>query len=95
MLIASEKLTDFNDQWKTVPANHLILVNTDYSIQIEPISIVKYTAAMKAGHADPESILRRFNQNNLKHPPYMALSQLGKVLKTIFICNYLMHESIR
>ena len=25
----------------------------------------------------------------------MALSQLGKVLKTIFICNYLMHESIR
>lgn len=57
--------------------------------------IVKYTAAMKAGHADPESILRRFNQNNLKHPTYMALSQLGKVLKTIFICNYLMHESIR
>lgn len=57
--------------------------------------IVKYTAAMKAGHADPESILRRFNQNNLKHPIYMALSQLGKVLKTIFICNYLMHESIR
>lgn len=57
--------------------------------------IVKYTAAMKAGHADPESILRRFNQNNIKHPVYMALSQLGKVLKTIFICNYLMHESIR
>ena len=57
--------------------------------------IVKYTAAMKAGHADPESILRRFNQNNLKHPTYLALSQLGKVLKTIFICNYLMHESIR
>ncbi|KTD53859.1 Tn3 family transposase [Legionella sp. PATHC038] len=57
--------------------------------------IVKYTAAMKAGHADPESILRRFNQNNLKHPAYLALSQLGKVLKTIFICNYLMHESIR
>lgn len=57
--------------------------------------IVKYAAAMKAGHADPESILRRFNQNNLKHPTYLALSQLGKVLKTIFICNYLMHESIR
>lgn len=57
--------------------------------------IVKYAAAMKAGHTDPESILRRFNQNNLKHPTYLALSQLGKVLKTIFICEYLMHESIR
>lgn len=38
VLIASEKLTDFNEQWQTVPANHLILVNTDYSIQIEPVS---------------------------------------------------------
>ncbi len=57
--------------------------------------IVKYTAAMKAGHADPESILRRCNQNNLKHPTYIALSQLGKVIKTIFICNYLMHASMR
>lgn len=57
--------------------------------------IVKYTAAMNAGHTEPESILRRFNQNNLKHPTYLALSQLGKVLKTIFICEYLMHESIR
>ena len=57
--------------------------------------IVKYTEAMKAGHADLESILRRFNQKNLKHPTYLALSQLGKVLKTIFICEYLMHESIR
>lgn len=57
--------------------------------------IVKYTAAMKSGHANPESILRRFTKNNLKHPIYTALSQLGKALKTIFICNYLMHESIR
>lgn len=54
-----------------------------------------YTAAMKSGHTNPESILRRFTKNNLKHPVYMALSQLGKALKTIFICNYLMHESIR
>jgi len=57
--------------------------------------MVKYSAAMKEGYADPESILRRFTRNNLKHPTYRALSQLGKVIKTIFICQYLMHESIR
>lgn len=57
--------------------------------------MVKYTVAMKDGYADAESILRRFNKNNLKHPTYLALSQLGKVMKTIFLCKYLMHESLR
>lgn len=57
--------------------------------------MVKYTVAMKEGHADPESILRRFTRNNLKHPVYLALAQLGKVIKTIFICNYLMDEALR
>ncbi|WP_150466057.1 Tn3 family transposase [Francisella sp. SYW-2] len=57
--------------------------------------MVKYTIAMKENYADPEAILRRFNRNNLKHPTYLALSQLGKVIKTIFICKYLMDEKIR
>ncbi|MGC1183356.1 class II glutamine amidotransferase [Legionella sp.] len=39
VLIASEKLTDFNKQWKPVPANHLILVDADYSVTIQPITI--------------------------------------------------------
>jgi TnpA family transposase len=64
-------------------------------IQEQYHQMVKYAAAMKEGYADPESVLRRFTRNNLKHPTYRALSQLGKVVKTIFICQYLMHESIR
>lgn len=57
--------------------------------------MVKYSVAMKEGYANPESILRRFTRNNLTHPVYSALSQLGKVIKTIFICQYLMNESLR
>ena len=57
--------------------------------------MVKYTIAMKENYADPESILRSFNRNNLKHLTYLALSQLGKVIKTIFICNYLIDVKIR
>jgi glutamine amidotransferase len=37
VLIASEKLTDFNEYWQTVPVNNLIVVDADYSVQIEPI----------------------------------------------------------
>lgn len=57
--------------------------------------MAKYTVAMQDGHADAESILRRFTRNNLKHPTYLALSQLGKVIKTLFLCKYLMHEPVR
>jgi TnpA family transposase len=74
-----------------------ILTDTiDWNLIKEQYSeMVKYTIDMKENYADPESVLRRFNRNNLKHPTYLALSQLGKVIKTIFICKYLMDEKIR
>ena len=57
--------------------------------------MVKHAIAMKEGFADAESILRKFTRNSLQHPTYKALAELGKAIKTIFICKYLMHESIR
>jgi len=57
--------------------------------------IIKYTSALKQGIADPESILRRFTRNNIQHPTYKALAELGKAIKTIFLCDYIEHEEIR
>jgi TnpA family transposase len=51
--------------------------------------MVKYATALRLGTADTESILRRFTRNNLQHPTYKALAELGKAVKTIFICRYL------
>ncbi|MCF6768539.1 Tn3 family transposase [Thiotrichales bacterium 19S11-10] len=64
-------------------------------IRSEYPQMVKYAAAMQEGYTDPETLLKRFNRNNSSHPTYKALSQLGKVIKTIFLCNYLMNKSIR
>jgi len=57
--------------------------------------MVQYTTALKQGTADPEAILRRFTRGNVTHPTYKALSELGKAIKTIFLCQYLEQENLR
>lgn len=57
--------------------------------------MVKYATALRLGTAETEAILKRFTRNNLKHPTYQALSELGKAMKTIFLCEYLHSEELR
>jgi TnpA family transposase len=45
-----------------------------------------HIAGLKLGMADAESLLRRFTRNNNQHPAYKALAELGKAIKTIFLC---------
>ncbi len=57
--------------------------------------IIKFATALRLGTADAESILRRFTSNNAQHPVYQALMELGKAVKTIFLCRYLHSEELR
>jgi len=57
--------------------------------------IIKYTTALRLGTAEPEAILRRFTRSDVSHPTYLALVELGKAVKTIFLCRYLHDESLR
>ena len=57
--------------------------------------MVKYATAFRLGTAETEAILRRFTRNNVQHPTYKALAELGKAIKTIFLCRYLHNEALR
>jgi Transposase and inactivated derivatives, TnpA family len=57
--------------------------------------IVKYTAALKKGTAETDVLLKRFSKGNYEHPTYKALMELGKAVKTIFLCKYLSDEELR
>lgn len=69
-------------------------------IDWEPIrqqydSLVHYVTAVRLGTAETEAILRRFIKNNVRHPTYKAFTQLGKAVKTLFLCRYLHSEALR
>ena len=55
----------------------------------------KYATALRLGTAETEAILKRFTRQNLTHPTYRALAELGKVIKTIFLCQYLHSQELR
>ena len=57
--------------------------------------MIKYTTALRLGTAETEAILRRFTKKNLQHPTYKAFAELGKAIKTIFLCRYLHSEALR
>src|SRR6266480_6515749 len=57
--------------------------------------MIKYSTALRLKTAETEAILQRFTRNNLQHPTYRALAELGRAIKTIFLCQYLESEELR
>lgn len=55
----------------------------------------RYATALMERTADPETILRRFTRANVQHPTYRALAELGRAVKTVFLCRYLSSEPLR
>jgi hypothetical protein len=58
-------------------------------------NMVKYTTALRLGTAETEAILRRFTRDNVQHPTYKALMELGKACRTVFLCRYLRLVALR
>jgi TnpA family transposase len=49
--------------------------------------MIKYATALRLGTAETEAILRRFTKTELQHPTYRAFAELGRAVKTVFLCQ--------
>ncbi len=64
-------------------------------IRREYDQMIKYATALRLGTADAQTILKRFTRSQFQHPTYRAIIELGRAMKTIFLCQYLHEEALR
>ena len=57
--------------------------------------MVKHAVALKIGTSTAETVIRKFARTNYQHPTFKAFIELGKAVKTIFLCRYLNSVELR
>lgn len=57
--------------------------------------IIRYVVALKLGTAEPEVLLKRFISDNTQSSLYQAILELGRAVRTIYVCRYLTSKELR
>jgi TnpA family transposase len=83
-----------------------ILQQIDYTIRADKTintaliqqqwdNIQRFVVSLKLRYALPSTLLKRLNSYAHQHPMYQALVELGKVVRTIFLLNYMDDGQLR
>jgi len=65
------------------------------SIEVNYNEVIRHAVALKIGTVDPDVMIKHFSKDNYEHPVYKALTEIGKAVKTIFLCRYISSEELR
>jgi TnpA family transposase len=85
--IASSSYSNLKDVMSRPINWQLIIENYD--------QIIRYVAALKLGTAEPEALLKRFISDNIQSPLYKSILELGRAVRTIYLCRYLSSKELR
>jgi TnpA family transposase len=102
---------DLFPRYKTIGSQKLFLPSEDFKVKnIKSITtraidwkliekhydeMVKHAVALKMGASTADAIIRKFARTHYKHPTFKAFLELGKAVKTIFLCRYLHSVEMR
>lgn len=102
---------DLLPRYKTIGNQKLYLPSEDFHIKnVKEITtrsidwqfvedqydeMIKHAVALKLGMATAETIIRKFARSNYQHPTYKAFIELGRAVKTNFLCRYLNSVELR
>lgn len=88
--IDTQKLHFPSDDFSVTHIRDITTHSIDWDlIESEYEEMVKHAVALKIGTATADSIIRKFARSNYQHPTFKAFIELGKAIKTIFLCRYL------
>jgi TnpA family transposase len=94
--IGSQTLYLPSEDFQVSNINKITTRNINWQlIEEQYVEMIKYTVALKLGICTAETVIRRFARSNYQHPTYKALMELGKAVKTIFLCRYLSSLDLR
>jgi TnpA family transposase len=77
--------------YKIIPAEKI----DPKTIEDEWDNILRFMATIKLNHTIPSQLLHRLSSYSREHPLHHALKNLGKIIKTIFILEYIDNLELR
>ncbi|MBA4319780.1 MAG: Tn3 family transposase, partial [Flavobacterium sp.] len=94
--IGNQKIYLPSDDFQVEHIGEIVTRSINWQLVEEQYNeMIKHAVALKIGTSTAETVIRKFARTNYQHPTFKAFIELGKAVKTIFLCRYLNFLELR